>query len=106
MHGQEVIRTTLGQIFADHQTPPYLAKVRSVRLLSPEVAVLRAVVGMVLPGETDIAPQLNATQTLVAVSQGAAWRAMLLQTTPAQFHGRPDLADALTQELRQLLGER
>jgi hypothetical protein len=28
---------------------------------------------------------------------------ILFQNTPAQFHGRPDLAEQLTAELRQLL---
>ena len=31
------------------------------------------------------------------------WRIALYQNTPAQFHGRPELSRALTEELRQLL---
>src|SRR5437867_2935330 len=38
MTGRVDITATLGQIFADHLTAPYVSKVRSVRLLSPEVA--------------------------------------------------------------------
>src|SRR5215470_911334 len=46
MNGRAEIAATLGQIFADHVTAPYVSKVRSVHLLSPEVAIMRAIVGM------------------------------------------------------------
>jgi len=71
--------------------------------LSPEIALLRAVVGMVPPGQNDINPDVNAIQSLVVVKQGDAWRIAHFQNTPAQFHGKPELAEALTEELRQLL---
>ena len=103
MTGRVQIASTLGQIFADHITASYVSKVKSVRLLSPEVAVLRAIVGMVSPGQSDLNPAVNAHQTLVATKHGGRWYIALLQTTPAQFHGRPDLVEQMTEELRQLL---
>ncbi len=103
MNGQAEIESSLRQIFADHETSAYVGKVRQVRLLDPQVALLRAVVGMVPSGRSDLNPAVNAIQTLVAVKQDGEWRIALLQNTPAQFHGRPDLAQALTEELRQLL---
>ena len=103
MTGRVEIASTLGQIFADHVTAPYVSKVRSVRLLSPEVAILRAIVGMVPPGQSDLNPAVNAHQTLVAARRDGTWRIELLQTTPAQFHGRPELVQQMTEELRQLL---
>lgn len=103
MNGRAEIAATLGQIFADHVTATYVAKIRGIRQLAPDVALLRAVVGMVPPGQSDINPAVNAMQTVVAVKHGEEWRIALLQNTPAQFHGRPELSDALTQELRQLL---
>ncbi len=103
MSGRAEIASTLQQIFADHLTAPYVSKVREVRLLSPDVALLRAVVGMVPPGQSDLNPQLNALQTLVAVKRDDRWRIALFQNTPAQFHGRPELVEQLTEELRQLL---
>ena len=103
MTGRAEIASTLQQIFASHRTPPYVSKVRSVRLLAPDVAVLRAVVGMAPPGETDLDPQLNAWQTLLAAKRDEEWRIVLFQNTPAQFHGRPELVQALTKELRELL---
>jgi len=66
MTGREEIASTLGQIFANHQTATYVAKVRSVRVLAPGVAVLNAVAGMVPPGQDDINPAVNAIQTLMA----------------------------------------
>ena len=83
-------------------TAPYVSKVRSVLLLSPDVAILRAIVGMVPPGQVDLNPALNAHQTVAAKRDGI-WRIELLQTTPAQFHGRPDLVQQMTEELRQVL---
>lgn len=103
MSGQAEIASTLQQIFADHPTAPYVSKVREVRLLSPDVAILRAVVGMVPPGQSDLNPQLNAIQTLVAVKRDDKWRIALFQNTPAQFHGRPEMVQQLTDELRRLL---
>ena len=103
MIGREEIAATLKQIFADHVTAPYVSKVKSVRLLSPEVAILRAIVGMAPPGLSDLNPALNAHQTLVAARRDGSWRIELLQTTPAQFHGRPGLVQQMTEELRQVL---
>jgi uncharacterized protein (TIGR02246 family) len=101
MSGSAEIAATLQQIFADHVTAPYVSKVRGVRLLSPNAAVLRAIVGMVPPGQADLNPAVNAHQTLVAKRAGT-WRIVLMQTTPAQFHGRPELVQQMTEELRQV----
>jgi len=103
MTGQAEIASTLQQIFAEHQTAPYISKVRNVRFLTSEVAILRAIVGMVPPGQTDINPAVNAIQTLVAVKSDDKWRIVQFQNTPAQFHGRPELVERMTDELRQLL---
>jgi len=103
MNGHGEIAATLGQIFADHVTAAYVGRIREVRLLSTEVALVRAVVGMVPPGQADLNPAVNALQTLIVVKQTGQWRIALFQNTPAQFHGRPDLAEQLTNELRQLL---
>ena len=93
---------TRHQIFAHHQTAPYVAKVRNVRFLTSNVAILRAVVGMVPPGQSDLNPAVNTIQTLVAAKYDGQWRIALFQNTPAQFHGRPELVQQLTKELQQL----
>ena len=102
MSGSAEIAATLQQIFADHVTAPYVSKVRSVRLLSPDASVLRAIVGMVPPGQADLNPAVNAHQTLVAAKRAGTWHIVLMQTTPAQFHGRPELVQQMTEELRQV----
>ena len=101
MNGRTEIATSLRQIFTDHITAPYISKIKSVRLVSPDVAMLRAIVGMIPPGQRDIDPALNAHQTLLAVKRNGTWQIELLQTTPAQFHGRPELVQHMTEELQQ-----
>jgi uncharacterized protein (TIGR02246 family) len=100
MTGRAEIETTLRRIFADHETGAYVGIIRSVRLLTPEVALLRAVSGVIPAGQDDLNPALNAQQTLIAIKHDGAWRITLYQNTPAQFHGRPDLVQRLSDELR------
>ena len=101
--GAAAITSDIGRIFADHPTARYLALVRSVRIVAPAVAVLRAEVGMVPPGGNDINPERNAVQSLVVVAGPDGWRVALFHNTPAQFHGRPEASAALTAELRAAL---
>jgi uncharacterized protein (TIGR02246 family) len=103
INGRTEVDTQIGQIFADHQTAAYIGKIREIRFLTPDVAILRAVVGMVPPGQTDLNPAVNTVQSLVATKRESQWRIALFQNTPAQLHGRPDLVQQLTDELRQLL---
>ena len=103
MDGRKQIESVLGQIFADHPTPVYVAAVREVRFLAPGVALLRAVAGMVPRGHSDINPALNAVQSLVATKEQDRWRIALFQNTPAALHGRAELSEQLTAELRQAL---
>lgn len=74
-----------------------------MRALGQDVALLRAVAGLLPHGQADLNPAANAIQSLVAVRRDGAWRIALFQNTPAQFHGRPELAEQLTAELRELL---
>lgn len=105
MNGRAEIAAELGAIFAHHQTAAYVAKVREVRSLAPGVMLLRAVVGMVPPGATELNPAANAIQNLVTVAEpgGSAPSIAFFQNTPAAFHGRPHLAEALTKELTAVL---
>ena len=103
--GRDEIRGHLAPIFADHPTPRYVSKVREVRGLGSDAAMLRAVVGMVPAGHGKIEQSLNSIQTLVASKSDGEWQAEMLQTTPAAFHGRPELVEALTAELSQRLLE-
>jgi uncharacterized protein (TIGR02246 family) len=98
--GREGIAADIQKIFADHSTARYVTKIKSVRLLAPCSAALRAIAGLVPPGQSGIRPELNAVQMLVATKRGGDWRAAIFQNTPAQFHGRPELVNAMTDELR------
>lgn len=106
MDGPDEIEATLAGIFAHHRTAPYVGKLRDVEFLAPDVALLRAIVGMVPPGQHDLNPSVNAIQTLIARRQGGRWRIVLFQNTPAAFHGRPELVEQMTDELREVLHER
>jgi uncharacterized protein (TIGR02246 family) len=90
----------LRSIFEDHQPATYVARVREIRQLTPDVVLLRSVVGMVPPDGDDINPDVNAVQSLVAVQREGRWRIAHFQNTPAAYHGRPEAAEALTSELR------
>lgn len=103
LNGQAEIAATLRGIFENHQTAAYVAKVREVRELRPGVVLVRSVVGMVPPGKTELNPAVNAIQSLVMVEHGADVKVALLHSTPAAFHGRPQLADQLTKELTDAL---
>jgi uncharacterized protein (TIGR02246 family) len=104
MIGPAEISPALQQIFVDHVIASYVSKVIGVRFLCPDVAVLRAIVGMTPPGKADLNPAANAHQILIAAKCDDTWRIKLFQNIPAQFHGRPELVQQMTEELRQLLG--
>ncbi|WP_371481191.1 SgcJ/EcaC family oxidoreductase [Kitasatospora sp. NBC_00315] len=101
--GRSVIAAEVGRIVTEHDTPEYVARVRRVRPLATGAALLDAVAGLVPPEADDLDPALNALHTVIAVNRGAGWRIALMQNTPAQYHGRPDRAAALTAELRALV---
>lgn len=98
--GRETIGAEMSTIFADHKTARYAVKVESVRLLGPQAMILRAIAGLVPPGQTSINSETNSYQTLIAEEQQGQWRIVLFQNTAAQFHGRPQLVEDMTRELQ------
>lgn len=101
--GREEIVSHLEPIFENHPTAPYVTKVKDIRPIGTDAAMLQAIAGMIPPGKTDIEPAANAHQTLVVVKKDNDWQVELFQNTPAQFHGRPELVEQMTDELRQLI---
>ncbi len=95
-----VIADTLKGIFEHHRTGAYVFVIRDVRLLTPDVALLRADSALVPAGATDLNPATNAIQTLTARKRDGCWRVAQFQNTPAQFHGRPEAVAAFTEALR------
>jgi uncharacterized protein (TIGR02246 family) len=105
-HGRATIEREQQTIFADHTPAQYVANVRSIEFLSPSVALLRAVAGMIPRGATDLKPERNAHQTLLARKDDDEWQIVLFQNTPATYDGPPQLVDALTDELRRVAKNR
>ncbi len=103
INGRTAIQVEMNRIFHNHIPATFVGIVREVRFPSPDTAILRAVAGMVPRGQMDLDPDVNAVQTLVAVNRDGNWEIALFQNTPAQFHGRADLAQQLTDELTQIL---
>ncbi|MET0726991.1 MAG: SgcJ/EcaC family oxidoreductase [Acidimicrobiales bacterium] len=93
----------LGSIFADHDPATYVGKVVETRPIGPSSMLVRGVAGMVPPGASDIDPDKNAVQALVAVETERGWRIAHFQNTPAAFDGRPEAAESLTADLRAAL---
>ena len=98
--GQEEIYAHLNPIFENHPTAPYITKVKSVRFLGTDTALLRAIAGMMPHGQSELNPKVNTHHTLVLVKIAGHWRIQLFQNTPAQFHGRPELLEQMTEELK------
>jgi uncharacterized protein (TIGR02246 family) len=80
-----------------------VGKVRSLRFATPDVAVMHTVGGTVMAGQTDLDPERNSTQTLVAVKRNGKWILAAFQNTRATYNGRPEESQKLTEELRSLL---
>ena len=103
MDGPGEVERQLAAVFAHHRTAAYVAIVRSARAVGADTVLLHAAVGMVPPGGDAIDPAVNALQCALVVGDGEAARIALLQTTPAAFHGRPQLVERLTAELTEAL---
>lgn len=105
VRGKEEIIKHLSSIFFDHPTAVYISKVRNIKWITPTVAVLSAVSGMIPPERNDINPELNAIQTLMTYKENKHWKIAFFQNTPAAFHGHPEISDRLTRELKDVLRE-
>ena len=99
MNGRADIVSQMRSIFASHSTAAYVAKIRDVRPLGPGTSTLRAAAGMVPPGGDTLIAKVNAQQSVVFVGDDASLKVALFQNTPAAYHERPDLAEAMTEEL-------
>jgi uncharacterized protein (TIGR02246 family) len=96
------IHEHLESVFADHPTAPYVVNVRGLRPLGADAAILRAIAGMVPPGQDSVNPDANAHHTMIAERGDGGWKVVLFQNTPAQYHGRPELVERHTAEIEAL----
>lgn len=98
--GRDGVAKEMHRIFHDHQTARYVVVVKSVRSLANDTVILRAAVGMIPPGASDLMPDRNAWHVVVALRGADGWEIAGFQCTPAEFHGRPQLVEQMTDELR------
>jgi uncharacterized protein (TIGR02246 family) len=103
--GRIAVEREMTRIFADHRPARYVANVHSIEELADTITLLRAVVGMIPPGESELHPDRNAHQTVLARRRDEGWQIVLFQNTPAQFHGRPKLSERLMEELTHVARE-
>jgi uncharacterized protein (TIGR02246 family) len=105
LKGRQEIDSFHQQLFDTYVKGSRLVRrMRSVRFLMPDVAIMYAVSGTIMSGQTDIEPERNSVQTLVAMKDsGRKWWLVAFQNTRAQYFGRPEQSQALTEELRGLL---
>jgi uncharacterized protein (TIGR02246 family) len=62
-----------------------VGKVKDVRFLSPDVALMHAVGSTIMRGKTAPSPERNSIQTLVAVRRDGQWRLAAFQNTRLRF---------------------
>src|SRR5262245_65627513 len=95
MNGRTQTASELRTVFANHPTASYVAKIRAVTPLDAHVTLLRAVVGMIPPGQHELNPAVNAVQSVVVVLDDGVPKVGLLPNTQEAFHGRHPLSEEL-----------
>lgn len=104
LKGSEEISSFHQELFESYVKGSRLVgKVRSVRFLTPEIAIMHVVGGTVMGGQSDIEPDRNSIQTIVAKKSGNIWSIVAFQNTRTQYLGRPEKLYELTEELRKEL---
>ena len=98
--GPRTIHQQLAPIFRDHPTKRFVHVVREVHRVTDDVAMLRAVAGMVPRDSLELDESKNVVQSLIVRKEGTGWRIVLFQNTPAKLDGRPEAVAAMSKELR------
>jgi uncharacterized protein (TIGR02246 family) len=101
--GRREIVSTLRQMFTTQVTFPCTNKIESVCLLSPDVALLCAITGIVPPGQVNLNLVVDAYQTLIAAKHDGTWRIIFFQNTSALLNEKPEALPPMTEALRQKL---
>ena len=73
----------------------FVGKVKDLRFLSPDVAVMHAVGSTVMRGKSEPSPERDSIQTLVAVREGGEWRLAAFQNTRVRPMGPNPVAFVL-----------
>jgi uncharacterized protein (TIGR02246 family) len=98
--GPQTIHQQLAPIFRDHPTKRFVHVIREVHQVTGDVAMVRAIAGMVPRDSLELDESKNVIQTLVVRKEGPGWRIVLFQNTPARLDGRPEAVAAMSKELR------
>jgi uncharacterized protein (TIGR02246 family) len=101
------------QIASFHQEPfdkflkgsRLIGKIKSIRFVTIDVAIMIAIGGTVMAGQSDIEPERNSIHTIVAVKRDSNWCFTAFQNSRVQYIGRPEESRALTEELQQELSK-
>ena len=81
-----------------------VGKVRSLRFLTPDVAIMHTIGGTIMAGQTDVEPERNSVQVFTAKKDDRGnWRIAAFANIRAQYIGRPEQSQELTEELRSLI---
>ena len=72
-----------------------VGKVKDLRFLSPDVAVMHAVGSTVMLGKSEPSPERDSIETLVAVREGGEWRLAAFQNTRVRPMGPNPVAFVL-----------
>lgn len=100
VHGQGSIGEHLREVFDRHPTLKYVSRIVGVTQISTDVAVVRAIAGMIPAGANDFDPKLHAVHRMTAVHRGGAYRVALFQSTPVRLDNRPQEIEQMTADLR------
>jgi uncharacterized protein (TIGR02246 family) len=98
--GPTTIHRQLAPIFQDHPTKRFVHVIREVQHVAADVFLLRAIAGMVPRDSLELDESKNVVQSLLVRKEGAGWRIVLFQNTPARLDGRPEAVAAMSKELR------
>jgi uncharacterized protein (TIGR02246 family) len=83
-----------------------VGKIRDIRFLTNDVAIMHAVSGTIMDGLTEIEPERNSIHTIVLKKDDpntGHWFITAFQNTRVQYIGRPQELQTLTEELRKEL---
>jgi len=101
LEGREEIAMSHQQLFDSFAKGSRLAgKIANVRFLTPEVAIVNAVGGVVMAWQSDFEPEETYTQTMVAMKRNGSWRITLFQNTRAQYMNEAKTLETATEKLR------
>ena len=78
----------------------FVGKVKDLRFLSPDVAVMHAVGSTVMLGKSEPSPERDSIETLVAVREGGGWRLAAFQNTRVRAPWAPTRSRSCSGRLR------